>query len=102
MLIADIERFSGGLIFRQFVLYFAFRYNAAMGWLSEHWFDFLQTVGIVATLLLAAYTSWKDDRARRIGNSIAINDQHRKIWKDIYEHRELARVLDTEADPKDI
>jgi len=71
-------------------------------WLSEHWFDLLQTTGIVASLLLAAYTTWKDDRARRIGNSIAINEQHRKMWKDIYEHPELARVLDTEADTKDI
>jgi hypothetical protein len=71
-------------------------------WISEHWFDLLQTVGIVASLLLAAYTTWKDDRARKITNSIAINDQHRKIWKDIYEHPELARVLDMEADAKDI
>lgn len=71
-------------------------------WIAEHWFDLLQTVGIVGSLLLAAYTTWKDDRARRIGNSIAINEQHRKIWKDIYEHPELARVLDMEADAKDI
>ena len=71
-------------------------------WLSEHWFDLLQTVGIVASLLLAAYAAWKDDRARRIGNSIAINEQHRQAWKDIYEHPELARVLDMEADAKDI
>lgn len=61
-----------------------------------------QTVGIIASLLLAAYTSWKDERARRIGNSIEINDQHRSTWKDIYEHPELARVLDVDADPKDI
>lgn len=71
-------------------------------WISEHWLDLLQTVGIVASLLLAAYTTWKDDRARRIGNSIAINEQHRKTWKDIYEHPELARVLDVDADAKDI
>ena len=71
-------------------------------WISEHWFDLFQTVGIVASLLLAAYTTWKDGCARRIGNSIAINAQHRKIWKDIYEHPELARVLDMEADAKDI
>lgn len=72
------------------------------GWISENWFSLLQTVGIVASLLLAAYTTWKDDRARRISNSIAINEQHRQAWKDIYEHPELARVLDMEADAKDI
>jgi hypothetical protein len=71
-------------------------------WFSEHWFDLLQTVGIVGSLLLAIYTTRKDEWARRIGNSIAINDQYRKIWKDVYEHPELARVLDVEADAKDI
>ncbi len=67
-------------------------------WFSEHWFDLLQSVGIIGSFLLAAYTMWTDAKARRIGNSIAINDQHRKIWKDIYEHPQLARVLDAEAD----
>jgi hypothetical protein len=71
-------------------------------WIAGHWFDLLQTVGIIGSLLLAAYTAWKDTQARRIGNSIAINGQHRTIWKDIYEHPELARVLDLEADVKDI
>ena len=71
-------------------------------WFSEYWFDPLQTLGIIGTLLLAIYTARKDERARRIGNSIAINDQYRKIWSRIYEHPELARVLDAEADAKDI
>jgi len=70
-------------------------------WLGEHWFDLLQTTGIVGSLLLAAYTAWKDDRARRIGNSIAINGQYRTIWKDVYEHPALARVLEKDADVAD-
>ncbi len=70
----------------------------ATHWIGEHWFDLLQTAGIIGSLLLAAYTAWKDDRARRIGNSIAINGQHRTIWKDIYEHPQLARVLEKDAD----
>jgi hypothetical protein len=71
-------------------------------WFSEHWFDALQTVGIIGSLSLAAYSTWKDVQARRIGNSIAINGQYRTIWKDVYEHPQLARVLDKEADAKDI
>jgi hypothetical protein len=71
-------------------------------WFSAHWFDLFQTLGIIASLLLAAYTTWKDERARRIGNSIAINDQHRNIWDDIYAHPHLARVLENEADAHDI
>jgi len=71
-------------------------------WVSENCFELFQTVGIIASFLVAAYATWKDVRARQIGNSIAINDQYRNIWKDIYEHPELARVLDIEADAKDI
>jgi len=71
-------------------------------WITGHWFDLFQTVGIIGGLLLAAYTTWKDAQARRIGNSIAINGQYRTIWKDIYEHPALARVLEKDADAKDI
>jgi hypothetical protein len=67
-------------------------------WIATHWFDLIQTVGIIGSLLFAAYTTNKDERARRIGNSIAMNDQYRQIWKEIYDHPKLARVLQKEAD----
>jgi hypothetical protein len=51
---------------------------------------------------LTGCATWKDVQARRIGNSIAINGQYRTIWKDIYEHPALARVLEKDADAKDI
>ncbi len=69
-------------------------------WIALHWFELAQTVGIVASLLFAAYTTNKDEGARRIANSIAINDQYRNIWKEIYEYPNLARVLDKDADLK--
>jgi hypothetical protein len=67
-------------------------------WIATHWFDLIQTVGIVGSLLFAAYTTHKDETARRIANSIAINDQYRNIWKEIYEHPTLARVLEKGTD----
>ena len=67
-------------------------------WITGHWFDLFQTVGIIGSLLLAAYTTWKDAKARRISNSIAISDQHWKIWSSVYEYPSLARVLDKDAD----
>jgi hypothetical protein len=69
-------------------------------WIAAHWFDLIQTVGIVGSLLFAAYTTHKDERGRRIANSIAINEQYRKIWQTIYERPKLARVLDKDADLK--
>ena len=67
-------------------------------WFAEHWFDLLQTIGIIGGLLFTAYALRKDERARRIGNSIAINEQHRRIWKTFYEHPRLHRVLSADLD----
>lgn len=67
-------------------------------WITEHWFDLLQTLGIVGSLLLAAYATRKDERARRIGNSIAISEQYRQIWKELYDRPKLSRALDKDVD----
>src|ERR1043166_739101 len=67
-------------------------------WDAQHWLDLLQSVGIVGGLLFTAYTTWKDVRARRISNSIAIDGQYRDIWKELYDHAELSRVLAKDAD----
>jgi hypothetical protein len=62
-------------------------------WIAEHWFDLFQTVGIVGGLLFTGLTVRKDERARKIANSIAINEQHRQIWKELYAYPELSRVM---------
>ena len=71
---------------------------AAYHWFSEHWFDLLQTVGIIGSLLIGAYAMWRDEQARKIANAIAINDQYRRVWQGIYDHPALARVLEKDAD----
>jgi len=70
----------------------------AQNWVAENWFGLLQTVGIVGSLLLAAYTTRKDERARRVGNSIAVNEQYRQIWRQLFEHPKLSRVLAKDID----
>ena len=69
-------------------------------WIAEHWFDFFQTIGIIASFLVAAYVTWKDERARRIGNSIAINAQYREIWQELFHYPKLARVFAQDVDVK--
>lgn len=68
--------------------------------LQAHWFDVIQSVGIVAGLLFTAYTTIRSDRARRVGNSLAVSSQHREIWTKLISHPELSRVLSTSADLK--
>jgi hypothetical protein len=67
-------------------------------WIAVHWFDLLQTIGIVGGLLFTAYATWKDEKSRKIGNLIAINAQYQGIWKEFYRHSELTRVLKPDAD----
>jgi plasmid maintenance system killer protein len=69
-------------------------------WVAEHWLDLLQSIGIVGGLYFTAYTTRKDERARRIGNSIAINEQYRQIWKELFDHPELGRILKADVDLK--
>jgi hypothetical protein len=69
-----------------------------MEWLTQHWFELLQTVGIVGSLGLTAYMAWKDERARQIGNSFTISNQHRELWKSVYGRADVGRVLNRNAD----
>jgi len=70
----------------------------ALHWIGEHWLDFLQSVGIIAGLLFTVHTIRTDAKGRRITNLIAFTQQHRDIWKEMYDRPELARVLENEVD----
>ena len=67
-------------------------------WLAVHWFDCVQTVGLVGGLLLTAYMIHKDARARQISNLIALNERHDDIWRTFYERPQLSRVLRRDVD----
>jgi hypothetical protein len=69
-----------------------------LNWLAEYWLDLAQTVGIVGGLLFTARAISKDERARTITNTIAINEQYSTIWHNFYERPELARILQKDAD----
>jgi phosphoribosylaminoimidazole-succinocarboxamide synthase len=69
----------------------------ALSWITEHWFDLLQTLGIVGGLVFTAYTTHKDEKARRIGNMIAIAGQNQEIWKQVYERPKLFRALEKDV-----
>lgn len=67
-------------------------------WITANWIELLQSFGIMGGFFLTGYVAWKDEHARRIGNSIAITEQYRQIWKELYRHPELDRVLAKDVD----
>ncbi|MBU6401585.1 MAG: hypothetical protein KGS61_14810, partial [Verrucomicrobia bacterium] len=71
-----------------------------IGWIAEHWFEALQSAGIIAGLILTCIALRQDIKVRRISNLIAVTAEHRDIWSKLYQKPELARVLDAAADPE--
>lgn len=62
-------------------------------WVGTNWFDVLQSVGIVASLLFTGVALKEDTRARRVDHLITFTDRHRDIWREMYHRPELARVI---------
>lgn len=67
-------------------------------WVSNNWPTIVQNFGIIGGLGFTAYSAWKDERARRISNSIAITGQYREIWAELIRKPELARILSSVVD----
>jgi hypothetical protein len=67
------------------------------GWVAEHWFDLLQSIGIIAGLLFTAYSLRSATKTQRVTNLLAITESHREVWTEFYSRPELKRVLDKRA-----
>jgi hypothetical protein len=67
-------------------------------WVAHNWFVLLQSAGIVGGLLFTAFSLRAETKAKRLACLIALTEQHRDIWKQLYARPALARVLDATAD----
>lgn len=70
----------------------------AWQWIGRFWFELIQSAGIVGSLLFSAYTTRKDERARRVANLMTVNDEYRHIWRELYDRPRLSRVLKRDVD----
>lgn len=69
-------------------------------WFGQHWFVFLQSAGIIGSLLFTAFTIRSDLRERRVSNLFELTKHHREIWKNVFSLPDLARVSDPSPDLK--
>lgn len=67
-------------------------------WLEQHWFNLVQTLGIVAGSLLATVTLRRETRARRLGDYLTVIEQHRALWSEAHRRPDLARLFQPELD----
>lgn len=68
------------------------------GWVSQNWFNLLSAVGIIGSLFFTAVALRSETKTRRIANLLAITANHREVWHEFLNNREMARVRDASAD----
>jgi hypothetical protein len=66
-------------------------------WLVDNWYVALQSTGIVGGLLFTAFSLRSETKTRRIANLLVITQNHREIWKEVFERPALKRVMDPAA-----
>lgn len=63
-----------------------------------NWFSLVQSIGIIATLLLTTTMLRRQMNQTRVSNSLLVTQHHREIWSLTFENDALKRVFDKEAD----
>ena len=67
-------------------------------WIDSNWFNIIQTVGIMGSLLMTAAAANRDSKAREVENLLTLNGQHRELWSGLIHQTELQRILKSDAD----
>ena len=67
-------------------------------WVAQHWFDLLNSAGIIGGLIFTCHALRTETKTRRISNLILLTQNQRELWSDFYDRQQLARVLDNLAD----
>lgn len=71
---------------------------AFLSWLDQHWFNLVQTLGIVGGLGLTFASLRRDHRGRKMGDYLTLVGHHRELWSDAHRRPELARIFQAEVD----
>src|SRR3954465_1382794 len=64
-----------------------------MYFLRDHWFQILQTVGIIFSLLFTATQIRFQRKSQKVTNSLLVTQHHRDIWKTFISDERLSRLF---------
>lgn len=67
-------------------------------WFDGNWFNLIQTVGIVGSLLLATAAARREAKSREIENLLTISEHHRSLWNEAHQRKDLERIFQGDAD----
>jgi hypothetical protein len=67
-------------------------------WVKANGFDFISSIGVIASLLFSGVGFHSEAKTRRIANLLALTENQRELWSDFYKQPELHRVLEKNVD----
>src|SRR5258705_13594958 len=67
-------------------------------WVAVHWFELLQSIGIVGGLIFTGISLRTDANVRQVQNLLKITEQHRNVWSPMYDNPNPHRIVSETAD----
>jgi hypothetical protein len=67
-------------------------------WFRDNWFPLIQTIGIVGGLVFTALTIRQATNARKVSDLLALTEQHRELWNEVYNRPGLERIYAERVD----
>jgi len=67
-------------------------------WLGSNWFNLVQTLGVVGTLLFAGIGLHREAKAKEVENVLKLAERHRDLWAGFKGNKELERIFKTDLD----
>ena len=71
-----------------------------LSWSAAHWFELLQSAGIICGLLFTGFALRADKKVIGVQTLFTITEHHRDLWTQLYSRPELSRVLLEQPDLK--
>ena len=71
-----------------------------LGWSAAHWFELLQSAGIICGLLFTGFALRDEKKVIGVQTLFTITEHHRDLWTQLYSRPDLSRVLLGQADLK--
>lgn len=62
-------------------------------WLNAHWFDLVQSLGIVGSILLTTAALRSQARGQRLGHYLTLVADHRELWTEAHRRPDLSRIF---------
>ena len=69
-------------------------------WLNAHWFDVVQTLGIVSSILLTSAALRSQAVSQNLGHYLTLVADHRELWSEAHRRPDLARIFRADVNLK--